>query len=255
MQPLSLDAEPLSPDETYSRRDYIRKLGKPGNIQAIRTLNEAFEEHWKTRIDPESDSFLDAEILLALAEIGQTNTIAIIREFVRRTYQDGLDRRLIHDTRYNATMETGMRLLGLSGDRESMALLENIEGNSASGETLREVAFVWMLRNEMVGKDKSIEWQVEWLCNQYAKEAADDDIPSHKAEAIDHAIYVFGVRALPALEKAERTFVTNGSPRECMVWVKDHLIQNIKFDVKQGVMARPEWGLPHWRSKPIHPIM
>lgn len=236
---------------------WIRQMCDSGNTNALSLLEQAFHRPRETlEMEINSDQYLNAEILLAIGELKDVSSPNIIRRLVKETKAKGsrFKTQSWRDGAYITTMQTGIRLLGLTADSDSLRCLEELWKAPDLNQSLRSDAYRWYLDAQMRAKGvKEVSEIVVWLYDKYMEQSgAEKDCPVFVTLTIEKMLYMLGIAALPALDKKiQATEETYGSKYFGVLWLK-HLVLNIK-DNAENHQATQESGLPYWRNKRTGP--
>lgn len=236
----------------------VGELSQSKDEENVKRLQEIFSSH-TLQEDDKVDSFLDAEVLLALHKIATKEAHVALR----KTLQDIRDRgpkhksSAWHDERYMASMSTGIRLLGVSAEEDDRKLLAELADNEKLDGSLREQAYFWILIQKMNDRSNdSLREKIEWLYLVYMREGG-KAIPAYKSVAIERIIYRMGEDILPVLieyadELLENDEYINELPKSTggnawvCVWLK-HLADNLAAKVaKEETFEIP--GKAYWRA-------
>ena len=226
-------------------RAYLRKLAERGDVEGVEALKGAFLRNRKTITDRTAYSFVDAEILLMLEEVGGTNALAAVRDIVSRVHHDAPRYDTSFFVRYISAMRIGISILGHSGDSKSIAILQGIESDKAADSGVRSDAYPWLLADELRNsKIERVDSQVEWLCRRCLHEVGNPEFARYRRAAFENAICNYGIDAVPSLETFQRALPDDASRKDRQGFFKG-LIDRIKSGPAHPVQPVPYW--PYWR--------
>ena len=234
---------------SHPEYDMVRHLSQKKDSESVKHLRDIFSQHALAK-DGQVDTFLDAEVLLALQEMSTKEARVALRQTLRDIHDRGPKYDKCHawyDRRYMTSMSTGIRLLGLSAKEEDKKLLAELANDDKLDTSLREESYYWMLIQKInIQNIDSIQKKLNWLYAHYTC-VGGATAPAYKICAIERVVYGMGQNALPILsEYANELAEKNGVDSWGVLWLK-HLADNIKISVELKEKVEIP-GKAYWRN-------